>query len=381
MTAGLASSKGGAVVQQDAGGQHDGPPAPDAGQPPDVPPAAEVRPPARERPAARERPGAGDRAQVAPGRAGTSPPRSRSVLARRDCAADAVHGQGHVPALCRDHHRLGLWELNHALSTRDIHLPLIPIAAGGIAMVTLAYWTPTRWTCRALALAAIAVFAWRLPGGAYGYVPDVSASLFTLVYLFVLAVFVRADAGPADGAPRACAFIVYRLQRYRRLRRRDPARQAPDGARSARRRPGRASPARVLCLVAGAIGADAHCHGQVWQGLLLGLGSRRCRDARRPGRVHDQARPGDQGHGPPAARATAASWTGSTRCSSWPRSSGCCSHYSSRMATPPKTPILTGTRSSPSRQPARCPAAGPGRLGARDLLAVDPADRAARPAE
>ena len=48
------------------------------------------------------------------------------------------------------------------------------------------------------------------------------------------------------------------------------------------------------------------------------------RHARRPGRVDDQARHRHQGHGPPAARATAASWTGSTRCCRPHRSPGCC---------------------------------------------------------
>ena len=43
---------------------------------------------------------------------------------------------------------VALWELSRALGSRGIHLPLIPVAAGGAAMVTLAYWVGrhgTRW--------------------------------------------------------------------------------------------------------------------------------------------------------------------------------------------------------------------------------------------
>ena len=35
---------------------------------------------------------------------------------------------------------VALWELSHALQSRDVHLPLAPIVVGGVAMVTLAYW-------------------------------------------------------------------------------------------------------------------------------------------------------------------------------------------------------------------------------------------------
>ncbi len=103
---------------------------------------------------------------------------------------------------------VAFWELSHALRSRDIHLPLIPIAAGGIAMVTLAYLTQVRWVLAALALAGIAVLAWRLPGGAAGYVRDVTAGLFTLLYLPLMAVFVALMLAEPDGSRRALIFVV-----------------------------------------------------------------------------------------------------------------------------------------------------------------------------
>ncbi len=103
---------------------------------------------------------------------------------------------------------LALWELGHALASRDIHLPLIPIAAGGVAMVTLAYFSTPKWVLAATALTAIAVFAWRLAGGAAGYVRDVTAGLFTLVYLPLMAVFVALMLNVPDGNRRALIFVI-----------------------------------------------------------------------------------------------------------------------------------------------------------------------------
>jgi len=85
---------------------------------------------------------------------------------------------------------VALWEFSHALQSRDIHLPLAPIVAGGIAMVTLAYWLQARWALGALGLTGIGVLGWRLRGGVDGYVRDVTAGIFTLLYLPLAAVFV-----------------------------------------------------------------------------------------------------------------------------------------------------------------------------------------------
>ena len=72
----------------------------------------------------------------------------------------------------------------------------------------------------------------------------------------------------------------------------------PMAPASARRRPGRASAGSVVaCLAAGAIMLPLLLHGARLAGPDPGRGRGRRGDPRRPGRVHDQARPGDQGHG------------------------------------------------------------------------------------
>lgn len=168
---------------------------------------------------------------------------------------------------------VGLWELSRALQARDIHLPLIPIAVGGIAMVTLAYWTPTKWAVGALAIAAILVLAWRLPGGAEGYVRDVTAGLFTLVYLPLMAVFVALLLADPDGSRRVLIFLVLTVC-------------SDTGGYLAGILIGKHPMARVIspkktweglggsivaCLVAGAIMVPDLLHGHLWQGLVLGI--------------------------------------------------------------------------------------------------------------
>jgi phosphatidate cytidylyltransferase len=168
---------------------------------------------------------------------------------------------------------IALWELSHALRTRDIHLPLIPIAVGGTAMVTLAYWTQAKWALAALALAAIGVLAWRLPGGASGYVRDVTAGIFTLMYLPLMAVFVALMVAEPDGARRALIFVVLTVCSDTGgylagiLIGKHP--MAP--AISPKKTWEGFSGSIVACLIAGAIMVPKLLHGHLWQGLVLGL--------------------------------------------------------------------------------------------------------------
>jgi len=65
---------------------------------------------------------------------------------------------------------VALAELTAAFGKRAIAIPLIPIVAGGAAMVTCMYWLGARAALAALALTVVVIFAWRLPGGPSGYV-------------------------------------------------------------------------------------------------------------------------------------------------------------------------------------------------------------------
>ena len=152
---------------------------------------------------------------------------------------------------------------------------MIPVAAGGAAVLTCTYWLGSRAALAALALTVVVIFAWRLPGGPSGYVKDVTAGVFATLYLPFLASFVLAMLSPADGPRRVLTFIILTdLQRHRRLLRRDharPRRPPSDGPghqpeedlgglrRLGRRLPHRRGAALTLML-----------HGHAWQGLLTG---------------------------------------------------------------------------------------------------------------
>ena len=168
---------------------------------------------------------------------------------------------------------IGLWEFSQALRSRQINLPIVPVAVGGVAMVTLAYWAQAHWALVALALAGIAVLAWRLPGGAAGYVRDVTAGIFALLYLPLMATFVALMLNQPDGSRRAITFVVLTvcsdtggyaagiLLGKHPLAPRISPKKTWEGATGS----------LVFCLAAGAVMVPQLLGGQLWQGLVLGL--------------------------------------------------------------------------------------------------------------
>jgi phosphatidate cytidylyltransferase len=168
---------------------------------------------------------------------------------------------------------IALWEFSRALRSREINLPIVPVAAGGVAMMTLAYWEQARWAVVALALAAIGVLAWRLPQGAAGYVRDVTAGIFALMYLPLMGIFVALMLAQPDGARRTLIFVVLTVcsdtggYAAGILLGRHPL--AP--SISPKKTWEGATGSLVFCLAAGGIMVPELLAGHVWQGLLLGL--------------------------------------------------------------------------------------------------------------
>jgi phosphatidate cytidylyltransferase len=170
---------------------------------------------------------------------------------------------------------IALAELAGALAKRDIKIPVIPIAAGGVAIGTCMYWLSVQAALAALALTVIVIFAWRLPGGASGYVKDVTAGVFAAIYLPFLASFVVAMLVPADGPRRVLTFVILTVC-------------SDIGGYAAGVTLGRAgrhlmapaiSPKKtwegfagsvIACLAGGALCFWLLLHGHVWQGLLTG---------------------------------------------------------------------------------------------------------------
>ncbi len=167
---------------------------------------------------------------------------------------------------------VGLWELRHALADRDISLPLIPIVAGGAAMFTLAYWYGAQPAFAAMAGTVGVLMAWRLPGGAGGYLRDLTASVFTLAWVPMLGVFVPLMLSQPDGPRRTLMFILLAVcsdvggyfagiftGRHPMAPRISPKKTWEGFGGSV-----------AACLAAGAIALPLLLHAHVWQGLILG---------------------------------------------------------------------------------------------------------------
>ena len=104
---------------------------------------------------------------------------------------------------------LGLRELNRAFARKDVHLAVVPLALGGVAMQSAAYFGGPSVLLGATALTALAALSWRVRGGADGFAADSAANMFTVVYLpFLLATWQLLIAHPGDGQFWLVTFIV-----------------------------------------------------------------------------------------------------------------------------------------------------------------------------
>jgi phosphatidate cytidylyltransferase len=102
-----------------------------------------------------------------------------------------------------------IWEMRTTLAaSRGINLVWIPVAIGSAATIALAW--PWGYEAQAVgvALTCLAVMAWRFGRGADGYLADVSASIFLVVYLGLFASFATLLVAPHDGHARVLAFLI-----------------------------------------------------------------------------------------------------------------------------------------------------------------------------
>ena len=85
---------------------------------------------------------------------------------------------------------VAIWELRQGLLAKDIDLPEQPLMAGGVVMVLVAYLYGSDALVTATAVTALVVMLWLLRRGIDGYVKNVTASVFTLIYVPFLGSFV-----------------------------------------------------------------------------------------------------------------------------------------------------------------------------------------------
>jgi phosphatidate cytidylyltransferase len=103
---------------------------------------------------------------------------------------------------------IALKELDTALKTKGIKIPLIPVVAGGTAMVLAAYWAGGGAVTAVFALTVLAVLIARMFGGTGGYVRDVTAAMFATAYLPLLGATVAAMLADHNGGKRVLIFVI-----------------------------------------------------------------------------------------------------------------------------------------------------------------------------
>ncbi|WP_405363805.1 phosphatidate cytidylyltransferase [Kitasatospora sp. NBC_00085] len=104
---------------------------------------------------------------------------------------------------------VGVWELTSRLSERkQIKAPLIPLVAGGIAMIATGYWSGVQWAAASLALTGLAVMVWRMAEPPENYLRDITAGIFTAFYVPFLATFVALMLAADDGPQRIVLFLI-----------------------------------------------------------------------------------------------------------------------------------------------------------------------------
>ena len=103
---------------------------------------------------------------------------------------------------------IGLHELAAALKTKNVTVPVIPVALGGAAMLTAAYWAAGGAVLAAFSLTVLGILIYRMFGGTDRYVGDVTAGVFATAYLALLGSCVSAMLAPPDGGKRVLIFII-----------------------------------------------------------------------------------------------------------------------------------------------------------------------------
>jgi phosphatidate cytidylyltransferase len=168
---------------------------------------------------------------------------------------------------------VGTVEFARALGrAADIRIALIPVLAGGQAMIWLTWPYGRDGALVAFAVTVLVCLLWRLPGGAKGYLRDVTASVFAAAYLPLFASFAAMLVQPADGVGRVLTFLIGVVASDTGgyvagvLKGRHP--MAP--SISPKKTWEGFSGSMVAGIVAGALSVSMLLKGQVWQGVIFG---------------------------------------------------------------------------------------------------------------
>ncbi|HSF26814.1 MAG TPA: phosphatidate cytidylyltransferase [Actinomycetes bacterium] len=168
---------------------------------------------------------------------------------------------------------LAIWELATALASGGPRVALVPIAFGAAVMVVAAFVAGPDGLLVAATVTVLVVLVWRLPAGVAGYVRDVTASTFIVLYVPLLAGFTMLMLRADDGPVRLVVFFLVTvcsdvggyaagvtLGRHPMAPSVSPRKSWEGFAGSV-----------TACAVGGALSVVLLLDGLWWQGVLVGL--------------------------------------------------------------------------------------------------------------
>jgi phosphatidate cytidylyltransferase len=104
---------------------------------------------------------------------------------------------------------VGTFEFAQAVRrAAGIRIALVPVLVGGQAMIWLTWPFGQQGALVAFAVTVLVCLLWRLPGGAEGYLRDITASIFAAAYLPLFASFAAMLVPPPDGVGRVLTFLI-----------------------------------------------------------------------------------------------------------------------------------------------------------------------------
>ncbi|MFI7578395.1 phosphatidate cytidylyltransferase [Micromonospora sp. NPDC049497] len=104
---------------------------------------------------------------------------------------------------------VGIWEMARAVRRADAHPPLVPLVAGGILTVGLAWFAGLDALTLGLVVTLLGTLVWRLGDGTRGLARDLTAATVITVYVPFLAGFAALlAAAPDDGPLRVLVTVV-----------------------------------------------------------------------------------------------------------------------------------------------------------------------------
>ncbi|MGN9808483.1 phosphatidate cytidylyltransferase [Micromonospora sp. BQ11] len=104
---------------------------------------------------------------------------------------------------------VGIWEMVRAVRRADAHPPLVPLVAGGILTVGLAWFAGLDALTLGLVVTLLGTLVWRLGDGSRGLARDLTAATVITVYVPFLAGFAALlAAAPDDGPLRVLVTVV-----------------------------------------------------------------------------------------------------------------------------------------------------------------------------